>query len=97
MGTVVAGGTVVTATDHAPADVLIENGVVTAIARTLPHAGHDVLDAANAYVFPGFVDPHTHLDMPFGGTVTADDFASGTAAAALGGTTTIVDFALHQK
>ncbi|MBV9439551.1 MAG: dihydropyrimidinase, partial [Candidatus Eremiobacteraeota bacterium] len=49
------------------------------------------------YVFPGFVDPHTHLDMPFGGTVTADDFASGTAAAALGGTTTIVDFALHQK
>jgi dihydropyrimidinase len=48
-------------------------------------------------VFPGFIDPHTHLDMPFGGTVTADDFASGTAAAALGGTTTIVDFALHTK
>ena len=48
-------------------------------------------------MFPGFIDPHTHLDMPFGGTVTADDFASGTGAAALGGTTTIVDFALHTK
>ena len=55
------------------------------------------MDASGSYVFPGFIDPHTHLDMPFGGTVTADDFASGTVAAALGGTTTIVDFALHTK
>ena len=75
----------------------MENGVITAIAASLPAGGHQVLDAAGAYVFPGFIDPHTHLDMPFGGTVTADDFASGTVAAALGGTTTIVDFALHQK
>jgi dihydropyrimidinase len=71
--------------------------VISAIARTISASGHKTIDASGSYVFPGFIDPHTHLDMPFGGTVTADDFASGTVAAALGGTTTIVDFALHQK
>jgi dihydropyrimidinase len=71
--------------------------VISAIARTISATGHTTIDASGSYVFPGFIDPHTHLDMPFGGTVTADDFASGTVAAALGGTTTIVDFALHQK
>lgn len=97
IGTVIKGGTVVTATEFAKADVLIEDGVFTAIARDLKANGHTTLDATDAYVFPGFIDPHTHLDMPFGGTVTADDFASGTIAAALGGTTTVIDFALHQK
>jgi dihydropyrimidinase len=87
----------VTATDNFVADILIENGTITAIASSIPGSGPDVVDASGSYVFPGFIDPHTHLDMPFGGTVTADDFASGTAAAALGGTTTIVDFALHTK
>jgi dihydropyrimidinase len=77
--------------------VLIENSTIVGIARTIPTNGHATIDAAGCYVFPGFIDPHTHLDMPFGGTTTIDDFASGTAAAALGGTTTIVDFALHQK
>ncbi len=97
IGTIVRGGTVVTATDFFPADVLIEQGTIAAIARSIPALGHDEVDASGAYVFPGFIDPHTHLDMPFGGTTTVDDFASGTVAAALGGTTTIVDFALHQK
>jgi dihydropyrimidinase len=97
IGTIVRGGTVVTATDFFPADVLIEHGTIAAIARSIPDAGHETVDASGAYVFPGFIDPHTHLDMPFGGTTTIDDFASGTVAAALGGTTTIVDFALHQK
>jgi len=87
----------VTATDRFLGDVLIDNGIVTAIATSLPSSDGLVIDASGSYVFPGFIDPHTHLDMPFGGTVTADDFASGTAAAAVGGTTTIVDFALHQK
>jgi len=97
IGTIVRGGTVVTATDKFPADVLIENGRVTAIAQQLKTNGHESVDASGCYVFPGFIDPHTHLDMPFGGTTTADDFASGTIAAALGGTTTIVDFALHTR
>jgi dihydropyrimidinase len=87
----------VTATDQFVADVLIEGSTIVGIARTIPTNGHATIDAGGCYVFPGFIDPHTHLDMPFGGTTTIDDFASGTAAAALGGTTTIVDFALHQK
>ncbi len=86
-----------TATDQFVADVLIEGSTIVGIARTIPTNGHATIDAGGCYVFPGFIDPHTHLDMPFGGTTTIDDFASGTAAAALGGTTTIVDFALHQK
>lgn len=63
----------------------------------LNESGHQVIDASGAYVLPGGIDPHTHLDMPFGGTVTADNFETGTRAAALGGTTTIIDFALHTK
>lgn len=97
INTIVRGGTIVTATDRYAADVLIENGTIAAIGSTLPVSGAQVIDASGSYVFPGFIDPHTHLDMPFGGTVTADDFASGTVAAALGGTTTIVDFAMQQK
>jgi dihydropyrimidinase len=96
--TIVKGGTIVTATDSYVADILIENGTIASIASSLPSSSATtVIDATGSYVFPGFIDPHTHLDMPFGGTVTADDFASGTAAAAIGGTTTIVDFALHTK
>ncbi len=95
--TIVKGGTIVTATDNFAADVLIENGKIAAIAGSIPTNGTRLIDASGSYVFPGFIDPHTHLDMPFGGTVTADDFASGTVAAAFGGTTTIVDFALHQR
>ncbi|MGH7329473.1 MAG: dihydropyrimidinase, partial [Polyangiaceae bacterium] len=97
MGTIVKGGTVVTATDTTTADVLIERESIAAIAASMPNDGHTVVDAKGMYVFPGFIDPHTHLDMPFGGTVTADDFFTGTRAAALGGTTTIVDFALHTR
>ena len=97
MGTLIRGGTVVTATDVNHADILIEGEVVSQLARRVNESGHSVVDASGCYVIPGGIDPHTHLDMPFGGTVTADDFQSGTIAAALGGTTTIIDFALHQR
>ena len=97
MGTLIRGGTVVTASDVSRADVLVEHGVVASLASDIEADGHRVVDAQGCYLFPGGVDPHTHLDMPFGGTVTADDFRTGTIAAAFGGTTTVVDFALHQK
>ncbi|SEM73626.1 dihydropyrimidinase [Paenibacillus sp. OV219] len=100
MARLITNGIVVTAADTMKADVLIENGIVTAIGSSLAQLApqdSEVIDAAGCYVFPGGVDPHTHLDMPFGGTVTADDFETGTIAAAFGGTTTIVDFCLTEK
>ncbi|WP_160719760.1 dihydropyrimidinase [Bacillus sp. USDA818B3_A] len=97
MKKIIKNGTVVTAADTYLADVCIENGVVTQIGENLPTAGAEVIDAKGCYVFPGGIDPHTHLDMPFGGTVTKDDFETGTMAAAFGGTTTIIDFCLTTK
>jgi len=96
MKALVKQGTIVTALDQYQADVLIEDGVISAIGRSLPADQADrVYDASGKYVLPGGVDVHTHMSMPFGGTVTADDFESGTTAAAWGGTTTIVDFAIQ--
>ena len=97
MGTLIRGGTVVTATEMNRADVLIEGDKITTLGEKLGESGHDVIDASGAFVLPGGIDPHTHFDMPFGGTVTADDFESGTRGAALGGTTCVIDFALHTK
>ena len=96
--TVIRNGTVVTATDTYASDVGIVDGRITAIAKDLPteNAGK-IIDAADCYVMPGGIDVHTHLDMPFGGTKSADDFESGTMAAAHGGTTTLIDFAIQYK
>ncbi|MED1876540.1 dihydropyrimidinase [Brevibacillus borstelensis] len=93
----IRGGTVVTAADTYQADVLIEGERVVAIGHQLSIDGAEEIDATGCYVIPGGIDPHTHLDMPFGGTVTADDFFTGTRAAAFGGTTSIVDFCLTKK
>ncbi|KKX53828.1 dihydropyrimidinase [Brevibacillus borstelensis] len=93
----IRGGTVVTAADTYQADVLIEGERVAAIGHQLSVNGAEEIDATGCYVIPGGIDPHTHLDMPFGGTVTADDFFTGTRAAAFGGTTSIVDFCLTKK
>ena len=90
--TVIKGGTIVTADLSYKADVLIENGVISDIGPNL--SGDKVLDATGCYVMPGGIDPHTHLEMPFMGTYSSDDFESGTRAALSGGTTMVVDFAL---
>ena len=91
------GGTVVTADGSFGADVLVEDEKIVAIGADISEDGVDAVDASGKLVMPGFIDAHTHMDMPFGATVTADDWATGTAAAAAGGTTTIVDFALQEE
>lgn len=88
---------IVTASDEYEADILIDGEKIVAIGANLKENVDEVIDAKGAYVFPGGIDPHTHLEMPFGGTVTADDFETGTIAAAYGGTTTILDFCLTNK
>jgi dihydropyrimidinase len=96
--TIVANGRVVTATDTYLGDVAVSSGKVVAIAQNLPRENASrVVDAAGRYVMPGGIDVHTHLDMPFGGTTSADDFETGTRAAAFGGTTTLIDFAIQYK
>ncbi|MBU2357731.1 MAG: dihydropyrimidinase [Alphaproteobacteria bacterium] len=92
MSKVIKNGTVVTADLTYKADVKIEGDVIVAIGPDL--AGDEVLDATGCYVMPGGIDPHTHVEMPFMGTYSADDFESGTRAALAGGTTMVVDFAL---
>src|SRR6202045_765305 len=96
--TIIVNGRVVTATDTYTSDVAINDGKISAVGQSLPreNAGK-IIDAADRYVFPGGIDVHTHLDMPFGGTTSADDFETGTRAAAFGGTTTLIDFAIQYK
>jgi dihydropyrimidinase len=93
----IRGGRVVTAADDYLADVFIEGERITLIGESLDLAADKVIDASGKYVLPGCVDPHTHLDMPFGGTVTIDDVESGQTAAAFGGTTCHVDFCIQGK
>jgi dihydropyrimidinase len=95
--TIFRGGTVVNSGGSVVADVLVEDGVVVAVGRDLVVAEAEQVDCAGKFVIPGGVDVHTHLDAPMMNTKTADDFASGTRAAAVGGTTSIVDFALQAK
>src|SRR3984885_9329843 len=96
--TIIRNGSVVTATDTYQADVAIANGKITAIGTDLPgQNATKMLDASGKLVLPGGIDVHTHLDMPFGGTTSADDFETGTRAAAFGGTTTLIDFAIQYK
>ena len=95
MTLLVRGGTVVNADYTRQADVLIEGGTVAAVGTGLDvPAGAEVIDAGGAYVMPGGIDPHTHMELPFMGTVASEDFFSGTTAGAVGGTTTIIDFVI---
>jgi dihydropyrimidinase len=96
--TIIKNGTIVTAIDTTRADIGIADGKISAIADQLPAENATrVIDAAEHLVLPGGIDVHTHLDMPFGGTTSADDFETGTIAAAFGGTTTLIDFAIQYK
>jgi len=97
MSLLIKNGRVITAVDDYHADIYVENETVTLIGKNLSMEADTVVDAAGKYVFPGGIDPHTHLDMPFGGTTSADDFETGTRAAAHGGTTTLIDFAIQEK
>ncbi len=97
MGTLIQNGTVVNADGRQRADLLIEEGKINEVRAGIDPASHAVVDAAGLLLLPGGVDAHTHMDMPFGGTVSADDFLTGTRAAAIGGTTTIVDFAIQAR
>jgi dihydropyrimidinase len=94
--TLIQNGTVITASDRYDGDIYIDKGVIVLIGRGLSLPAEHVIDASGLLVLPGGVDVHTHLDMPFGGTVSADDFETGTIAAAHGGTTTLVDFAIQE-
>jgi len=94
MATLIKNGTVVNADGQSKADVLFAGETIQKVGPDLGAEGHTVIDATGLLVMPGGVDVHTHLDMPFGGTVSADDYRNGTIAAAVGGTTTVIDFVL---
>ena len=98
MKALIRNGLVVTADDTRAADILIEGENIREVRAGIPvEQGEKAIDAAGMYVLPGGIDCHTHLDMPFGGTTSSDDFETGTRAAAFGGTTTIVDFAIQAR
>ena len=93
--TLITNGTIVTAADTYKADVLVDGEKVAMIGKGLKVAGAKRIDATGKYVIPGGIDVHTHMELPFGGTFASDDFYTGTVAAAFGGTTSIVDFAVQ--
>lgn len=97
MKTLIKNGRIVTAVDDYRADILIEDEQISLIGKTLEMEADKVIDASGKLVIPGGIDPHTHMELPFGGTSSSDDFFTGTRAAAFGGTTTIIDFAVQNK
>jgi len=95
MGLLIRGGTIVNAGERFEADVKVEGRTITAIGSDLPRGSGDiVIDAEGKYVLPGFIDPHVHMELPFMGTVSIDDFETGTASGIAGGTTSIIDFCI---
>src|SRR5216117_3675675 len=93
--TLITNGTIVTAADTYKGDVLVDGEKIAMIGKGLKAAGAKRVDATGKYVIPGGIDVHTHMELPFGGTMASDDFETGTMAAAFGGTTSIVDFAVQ--
>jgi len=97
MDLVVKNGTIVTSTDVFKADIGIVDGKIIEIKKKIAAPAETVIDAKGKYVLPGVIDPHTHMELPFMAAVSADDFEAGTIAAAFGGVTTIIDFAIQSK
>src|SRR5215213_1995336 len=97
MKTLIKSGRIVTAVDDYTADILIEDETISMIGKQIDVGADVTIDAKNKLVIPGGIDPHTHMELPFGGTQASDDFFTGTRAAAFGGTTTIIDFAVQNK
>ncbi|NQV36695.1 MAG: dihydropyrimidinase [Candidatus Marinimicrobia bacterium] len=95
MSVLIKNGRIITASDDYQADIFIDKDKISIIGENLSIPADKIIDASGKYVIPGGIDPHTHLDMPFMGTVSSDDFVTGTRAAAIGGTTTIIDFAIQ--
>ena len=97
MSILIKNGRVVTASDDYHADIFIKDSTVTLIGKDLTIDADRVIDAKDRLVIPGGIDPHTHLELPFGGTTTSDTFETGTRAAAFGGTTCLIDFAVQTR
>jgi len=97
MSLLIEGGRIITAADDYVADVYIEDETIAQIGTSLDVDADRVIDASGKYLLPGCIDPHTHFDMPFGGTITADDFQSGQTSCAFGGTTCHIDFAIQSR
>jgi dihydropyrimidinase len=97
MSTLIKNGRVITATDDYLADVFIEGEIITAIGKDLQVTADTIIDASGKLVMPGGIDPHVHLDMPFMGTYSSDNYETGTRAALFGGTTTVIDFILQKQ
>jgi dihydropyrimidinase len=97
MTTLIKNGRIITATDDYVGDVFIDGEKIHSVGQNLPVKADRTIDAKNRLVIPGAIDPHVHMELPFGGTVSSDDFKSGTIAAAFGGTTSIIDFAIQYR
>ena len=94
---IIKNGTVVTSTESFLCDVAVKDGKIAAMAQNIEADAKEIYDAAGKLVLPGALDAHTHMAMPFGGTVSADSYMAGTRAAACGGVTTIFDYPVQHK
>ncbi len=97
MSVLIKNGRVITASEDYLADIYIEGEHISCIGKNLTMKADEVIDASGKFIFPGGIDPHVHLDMPFMGTFSSDNYATGTLAALQGGTTTVIDFVLQTQ
>ena len=97
MSLLIKNGRVVTASEDFTGDIFIEGETISAIGKDLQYPADQIIDAEGMLIFPGGIDPHVHLDMPFMGTFSSDNYESGTTAALHGGTTMVIDFVLQTQ